>query len=127
MTSDSSETASAPCLLGEWGEGYCRFCRFVEPLDRHGLIARHVRGAMLPDPKECKGSSTRPGKNVPKESRLSSFSSRQRKGVCPSCGQELKLLSDGRVGMHSPARWPTHSPPGIPCPGSAQVPVGRSR
>ena len=86
-----------PTILGPYGEGYCRYCRFVEGLDQYGLLNSHIRGALgrsyTEDPKPCKGSSRKPAKVTPYMSRLSVFVTRPRKVDCPQCGARVQLVT----------------------------------
>lgn len=86
-----------PTILGPFGEGYCRVCRFIEPLDEQGRIAEHGRAGA----DRCKGSWKIPPKVTPYSSRLSAFKSAPRKVECPLCAQQVTVLADGRIQGHS--------------------------
>lgn len=66
-----------PTILSEHGEGYCRVCRFIEPLTELGVIAEHYRGQVpvgsVGDRKPCKGSHMKPPRLTPYFSRLAEF------------------------------------------------------
>lgn len=84
-----------PTILSEYGEGYCRACRFIEPLNENGLIAFHGRGGVA-----CDGIGARPPKVTPYASRLSAFRSKLETVRCPACGRTVRLLVDGRMVGH---------------------------
>ncbi len=88
---------SAETLLGEHGEGYCRTCRFIEPLDPKGRIAWHSRVGGMGWPTLCKGSGQRPGARTPFLSRLSRFSTDGVKVECLECGRFPLYLSPARI------------------------------
>lgn len=91
-----------PTILGPFGEGYCRVCRFVIGLDEYGLLDPHTRGGhggLAARP--CKGSSRTPPKLTPYSSRLSAFRASPRKLDCPVCGQNVVVLADGRISGHT--------------------------
>lgn len=86
-----------PTILGPFGEGYCRVCRFIEPLDEQGRIAEHGRAGA----DRCKGSWKTPPKVTPYFSRLSAFKAAPRKVECPLCAQRVVVLADGRIQGHN--------------------------
>lgn len=108
-----------PSILGPYGEGYCRVCKFIEPLDPAGLIEAHSRGQMI-SPHECKGSGGRPAKVTPRESRLVAFKTKSEKVQCPVCKRTVNLLNDGRMTQHTPQYSVTS-----PCKGSYNFPTFR--
>lgn len=89
--------------LSPWGEGYCRWCKFVVGLDYSGLLVPHVRGAQLQNQKACDGSGTRPPKVIPYMSRKAAFKTVARKERCHECSREVPVLSDGRFAPHTVA------------------------
>jgi hypothetical protein len=95
-----------PTILSEFGEGYCRWCHFVEGLGADGTLYRHSRGiadryGSVPD--VCDGSGKPPAKLTPVTSRLAAFSTRARTGTCPACGQTITIDASGRWAMHGKA------------------------
>ena len=105
MATSSDTPAPAPQWglrpLGVYGEGYCRVCRFIEPLTDKGLIARHDRGSITGNPaQECKGSYSKPPKVTPYASRLSAFKSTAKQEHCSACQSDIPVLADGRFGSH---------------------------
>lgn len=86
-----------PTILGPYGEGYCRVCRFIEPLTDKGVIAEHGRAGAEP----CKGSWKTPPKLTPYSSRLSAFKASPRKVECPLCARQVIVLADGRIQGHN--------------------------
>jgi hypothetical protein len=90
-------------ILGPYGEGYCRVCRFIEPLTRQGVIAEHARSnGGWPGPGErCKGSFKAPPKDTPYFSRLSAFRATPRKVECPMCHRQVTVLAGGRISGHN--------------------------
>ena len=84
-----------PSILSPYGEGYCRECRFVEPLGPDGLIESHTRGLSMKNDytrnEECPGSGGRPPKVTPYASRKSAFRMSALTGECPKCAQRVKL------------------------------------
>lgn len=95
-----------PTILGEYGEGYCRFCHFVVALDRFGLLITHKRGvgSLLTEP--CKGSGKRPPKVTPVTSRKAMFRTDPPRVRCELCGQDAVVTPLGAFGRHwhGPAR-----------------------
>ena len=82
--------------LSPYGEGYCRWCRFVVGLGPDGMLEPHSRG------EECAGGGTRPPKVTPYSSKRSRFGTVQRKAFCYVCEQEVPLLGDGALKSHRP-------------------------
>lgn len=85
-------------LLSEYGEGYCKVCRFIVGLDEKGRLAVHTRGAAVSarwgsTPNPCKGSLRRPApeNRVPYRALKSIFRLTPAKGRCLSCGKTVKL------------------------------------
>lgn len=86
--------------LSELGEGYCRVCHFIEPLQYDGKIAQHYRGVHSAGSYLCDGSYTTPPRVAPKESRLAAFRVTPRVTVCTWCRTEVKVSSEGRIFKH---------------------------
>jgi hypothetical protein len=97
-------------ILSPYGEGYCKVCRFIEPLSPDGRIEEHFRSedqdcyaTRVP----CKGSRKRPPATHPYRSTLSAFRLTARKAVCPRCsravsispGQDPFFLRHGALGF----------------------------
>jgi hypothetical protein len=78
-------------LLGEFGEGYCRICHFVEALDHEGRIIEHARGIGNVSTGPCKGSGRKPPKLTPYQSKLAAFSVNPPVALCPVCEKEQPL------------------------------------
>jgi hypothetical protein len=98
---DGSTSGLRP--LGPYGEGYCRQCHFIEPLDQEGRLAEHHRGASLASSKACAGSGKVPQKITPKESRKAAFRVIAPLVACHVCGRQVIVLVDGRVSGHTMA------------------------
>lgn len=86
-------------LMGEHGEGYCKACRFVEPLTPDGRLIPHVRPgyqitAKYGEVQNCPGSGRMPARETPYFSRKSMFRLKPAVVVCPLCEQEVPLLLD---------------------------------
>jgi hypothetical protein len=85
-----------PTILGPYGEGYCKHCRFVLGLDEYGLINNHVRGiGSYGQTQPCKGSGTRPPKQTPYASRSAAFKQVSQKVACPKCHRQVAVLAEG--------------------------------
>lgn len=90
--------------LGPHGEGYCSYCRFIQPLLADGRLERHsghktsVYGVV--DSTPCKGSYHKPARTTPWYSRLSRFRTEAEKVTCPYCKRDVILLNDGRMNGH---------------------------
>lgn len=85
-------------ILSPYGEGYCKVCRFVEPLGPDGRIEEHFRSGdqeVGRAPAPCKGSWKRPPAVTPYRSTLSAFRLTARKAVCPRCSRTVSI-SPGR-------------------------------
>jgi hypothetical protein len=117
---DSDHSGLRP--LSPHGEGYCRFCHFVEGLDASGRIEPHTRwqgnnyGGTSEMAGPCKGSGRVPPKLTPHTSRLAAFRLTAEKLACPVCRRTLVLLADGRIPGHTTAAHTT-----TPCPGGWQL------
>lgn len=83
-----------PTILGPFGEGYCRHCRFIEGLTEDGLINEHQRGMsqQWETPKSCPGSLTVPPKLTPYSSKKSAFRSWATTGECPECRRRMEVM-----------------------------------
>lgn len=114
-------------VLGPYGEGYCKVCRFIEPLGPDGLLEEHFRGRAM-DPQgggaRCPGGFSRPQKKVPFSSRLASFRARVTKKRCEYCEQRIGVVdfSDGKIhfSAHRPRASRDIQMPSGNCPGSFQ-------
>src|SRR3546814_4169283 len=85
-----------PTILGPYGEGYCRTCRFVIGLDEQGLLNAHRRGiASYGQASDCAGSGKAPPRLTPYASRAVAFKSAPRRVTCPDCGQQVALMPAG--------------------------------
>lgn len=92
--------------LSDFGEGYCRVCRFILGLDEKGRLVPHVRGI---EPaytsiarKPCDGSGRAPAKVTPITSRKSAFSTLARTERCPECSRQIQIIPPGRWAAHTP-------------------------
>lgn len=105
--------------LGPHGEGYCRTCHFIEPLDGRGRLATHTRWQVkeyghssVDDRRVCKGGGKKPPRVTPWYSRIAMFRVTA-VGECPTCHQEVGLerfaAQDPFIGRHR------HD--GVFCPG----------
>lgn len=106
MTRGSGESPRPATILSEFGEGYCRTCRFVVGLTEDGLIADHVRGQVMNwenDRRLCKGSGGRPPKVTPYSSTKARFRVTAEKVVCPVCLREVPLNGDRVISRHTAA------------------------
>lgn len=103
-----------PTILGPHGEGYCRHCRFIEPLDQHGAIEAHGSHP-------CEGGGTRPPARTPYASKLSSFTTVPPYAECPVCKGRAAVVTAGKVmGRHFAGAnvcAGTGRPAGTPKPG----------
>jgi hypothetical protein len=97
MTRTPPPEPRPPTILGTYGEGYCRYCHFIEPLDHRGLIEYHNRGIGNVIEPGCKGSGTRPPRVTPYASRLAAFRVSPPSATCPVCGttQDLHTYLSG--------------------------------
>lgn len=82
-----------PTILGEYGEGYCRYCHFIEALNQYGLIVTHNRGIGNTAREGCEGSGTRPPSLTPVTSRKAAFSTRPGLRFCGWCGETVAVTS----------------------------------
>jgi hypothetical protein len=89
-----------PTILSPYGEGYCRYCRFIIGLGPDGLLERHFRGRHSRDRfgdelKACKGSDRRPApaSRVPYWARKSRFRYEAPVARCPKCKQDAKVTT----------------------------------
>lgn len=80
-------------ILSPYGEGYCKVCRFVEPLGPDGLIEEHFHSEQQAT---CKGSGTRPPAATPYRSALSAFRVTARKETCPECRRRVWVTPGDR-------------------------------
>lgn len=96
-------------ILGEFGEGYCAACMFIEPLGEDGRIVRHFTGRHAvqfghPGPEECPGSCRKPPARTPRTAEAARFTTTPRRMVmCPLCMRMLYKPANGF--------WPVHSMP----------------
>lgn len=77
--------------LSPFGEGYCRQCRFIEPLGPDGTLEPHwhpKNARFGADRDACPGSDRRPATRTPFFSRLAAFRTRAPRVTCPGCGRE---------------------------------------
>lgn len=98
-TVETAELARPATILSPYGEGYCKVCRFIEPLDPDGRIEEHFRSGDQEagrDPIPCKGSHRWPPASVPYRSTLSAFRLTPRKALCPKCGRTVGISSGAR-------------------------------
>lgn len=90
-----------------FGEGYCRVCHFVEPLDLAGRIEPHPRhrstGFGVGEGGTCSGTGKRPPTVTPWFSRLAMFRTKAEMAECPVCQRKVQVLADGRLSGHTVA------------------------
>lgn len=90
-----------------FGEGYCRVCYFVEPLDVGGRIEAHPKhrgGAYgAGEAGDCSGTGKRPPTVTPWFSRLAMFKTKAETAECPVCQRKVQVLADGRLSGHTVA------------------------
>lgn len=112
-------------ILGPYGEGYCRHCRFIEGLDEYGLINVHAHGApqQWELPKPCKGSGTVPPKLTPYASDKSRFRSWATTGECPECRRRMEVLKTETGNYFLPYHTAGYGPGVKGCPGVNRAPV----
>lgn len=82
-----------PAILGEYGEGYCRYCHFVEALDQHGLLLEHRRGIGNVAKDRCKGSGKKPPRLTPVTSKLAAFRTTMETALCSYCDQYQSVMT----------------------------------
>lgn len=123
------DTPRPASILSPYGEGYCRFCRFVVGLNEYGLLDGHRRGlsmegryAETSNAPLCKGSDRAPAKVTPYQSKKSAFRMNVAMGECRTCGRRVRL--DPRapevLGYHDVTSYMRQV-----CPGSRTTPVRR--
>lgn len=121
---EGDRTARESTILGDFGEGYCTVCRFIEPLDEAGRIVRHERGTLYErygaPPQVCAGSWKKPPARIPVTSTKSKFGLEASVVTCPLC-----MTSMGRPAGVWPAHFLAAEAFGE-CPASGQ-PVSRLR
>lgn len=88
-----------------FGEGYCRVCHFVEPLDVGGRIEAHPkhRGGAYGEAGSCAGTGKRPPTVTPWFSRLAMFRTKAETVECPLCQRKVRVAADGRMYGHTVA------------------------
>lgn len=120
------ETPRPPTILGEYGEGYCRVCHMIEPLDASGRIAHHFKGFSAHHDigdYRCKGTGKVPPKLTPFASRLARFTRVAPLATCPVCREEVPLQpSSSRSGTMMARHFPPDSP-GVLCAGYGREPA----
>lgn len=104
-----------PCLLSEWGEGYCRWCQFVVGLTHWGKLATHYRGRGLRyEDKLCPGSLKAPAKRTPYSSRTAAFRVTPRQVWCEACEKPAPTTHAGGYWVYSRHWMPKLSPLAVP-------------
>ncbi len=109
-------------ILSEFGEGYCRWCHFIEGLGADGTLYNHSRGIAnsygTNVPTVCDGSGKPPTKLTPLTSRKAAFSTRAKGALCPSCMTKVELVAGGWFVQHRPplsfhqwCNWSLKKPP----------------
>lgn len=107
MAIDVAGPTRKPCLLSEFGEGYCRWCHFVVGLTRWGVMARHYRGRGLPQgEKHCPGSLKAPAKRTPYSSRKAAFRVTPRRVWCEECRRDVPTTYLDRYWVYDRHRRP---------------------
>lgn len=100
-------TDPADFRLSDFGEGYCRVCRFVLGLREDGTLSIHHRAAGTAAATRCGGSGMKPGPRIPKTSRKNAFSTIPKYVTCPFCLTRVTIRFDWRISVHEePNRWP---------------------